>query len=147
MVTCCEELTHWKRLWCWEDWRQEKWVTKDEMVGCHYRFNGCDFEQAVGDSEEQGSLVCCNTGSQGVEHYWATEQQMYGKMQVSGFTEIIPLLCTSAILDQWSRVFLSWVSSGYSAWENGGLGILFPPWVPSGLTLLRVGVSYSGWWL
>ena len=29
------------------------------MVGCHYRlFNGHEFEQALGDGEGQGSLVC-----------------------------------------------------------------------------------------
>ena len=35
-------------------------MTEDEMVrGCH-RLNGHEFEQAPGDSEGQGSLVCCN---------------------------------------------------------------------------------------
>ena len=31
---------------------------KDEMVGWHPRFNGHKFEQTLGDSEGQGSLVC-----------------------------------------------------------------------------------------
>jgi len=35
-------------------------MTEDEMVGWHQRLNGCEFEQARGDSEGQGSLVCCN---------------------------------------------------------------------------------------
>ena len=35
-------------------------MTKDEMVGWHHRFNGHEFEQIPGDSEEQGSLACCN---------------------------------------------------------------------------------------
>jgi len=30
------------------------------MVGCHHRFNGHEFEQILGDSEGQGSLVCCS---------------------------------------------------------------------------------------
>ena len=30
------------------------------MVGWHHRLNGLDFEQAPGDSEGQGSLVCCS---------------------------------------------------------------------------------------
>ena len=30
------------------------------MVGWHYRLNGHEFEQTQGDSEEQGSLVCCS---------------------------------------------------------------------------------------
>ena len=30
------------------------------MVGWHHRLNGHEFEQAPGDSEGQGSLVCCS---------------------------------------------------------------------------------------
>ena len=44
-----------------KDWRQEeKGVTEDEMVGWHHRLNGHEFEQALRDSEGQGSLVCCS---------------------------------------------------------------------------------------
>ena len=30
------------------------------MVGWHYQLNGHEFEQTPGDSEGQGSLVCCS---------------------------------------------------------------------------------------
>ena len=30
------------------------------MFGWHHQFNGCEFEQTPGDSEGQGSLVCCS---------------------------------------------------------------------------------------
>ena len=30
------------------------------MVGWHHRLNGHEFEQAQGDDEEQGGLVCCS---------------------------------------------------------------------------------------
>ena len=30
------------------------------MVGWHHRLNGHEFEQTPGDSEGQGSLVCCS---------------------------------------------------------------------------------------
>ena len=44
-----------------KDWRQEeKGATEDEMVGWHLQLNGHEFEQAPGDSEGQGSLVCCS---------------------------------------------------------------------------------------
>ena len=43
-----------------KDWRQEKGMIEDEVVGCHRWLNGHEFEQALGDSEGQGSLVCCN---------------------------------------------------------------------------------------
>ena len=69
---------HWKD-WCWswssstlsrlitkdpaagKDWGQEeKGVTEDEMVEWHHWLNGDEFEQTPGDSEGQGSLVCCS---------------------------------------------------------------------------------------
>ena len=40
------------------DWGQEKGMTENEMVGCHYRLNGPEFEQTPGDSEGQRSLAC-----------------------------------------------------------------------------------------
>ena len=30
------------------------------MAGWHHRLEGHEFEQALGDGEGQGSLVCCN---------------------------------------------------------------------------------------
>ena len=33
-------------------------MTENERVGWHHRLKGCEFEQALGDSEGQGSLVC-----------------------------------------------------------------------------------------
>ena len=41
------ELTHWIRLWCWE----EKGTTEDEMAGWHHRLNGREFEQTLGESD------------------------------------------------------------------------------------------------
>ena len=35
-------------------------MTENEMVGWHHQRNGHEFEQALGDGEEQGSLVCCS---------------------------------------------------------------------------------------
>ena len=35
-------------------------MTEDRMVGWHYQLNGHEFEQAPGDIEGQGSLVCCS---------------------------------------------------------------------------------------
>ena len=55
-------------IWCWligkdpdagKDWRQEKETTEDEMVGWHHLFNRHECEQILGDTEGQGSLVCC----------------------------------------------------------------------------------------
>ena len=44
-----------------KDWRQEeKGVAENEMVGWHHRLNRHEFEQTLGDSKGQGSLVCCS---------------------------------------------------------------------------------------
>ena len=46
------------------------------MIELHHRLSGHEFEQTPGDSEGQGSLVCCSPwGSQKVEHDLAIEQK------------------------------------------------------------------------
>ena len=47
-------------------------MTEDEMVRWHHQLNGHEFEQAPGDSEGQGSLVCCSP--QGHKQSDMTEQ-------------------------------------------------------------------------
>ena len=42
-----------------KDWvQEEKGAIEDEMTGWHHWLNGQEFEQALGDGEGQGSLVC-----------------------------------------------------------------------------------------
>ena len=43
--------------------QKEKGTTEDEMVGWHHQLNGHEFEQALGASEGQGSMVCCSSWS------------------------------------------------------------------------------------
>ena len=40
--------------------RRTRQATEDEIVGWHHQLNGHEFEQTLGDSEGQGSLVCCS---------------------------------------------------------------------------------------
>ena len=35
-------------------------MAEDEMVEWHHQLNGHEFEQILGDSGGQGSLVCCS---------------------------------------------------------------------------------------
>ena len=49
-------------------------MTEDEMAGWHHRLNGHDFEQALGDSEGQGSLACCSLWGCRVRHNLVAEQ-------------------------------------------------------------------------
>ena len=53
-----------------KDWRQrEKGLAEGEMVRQHHRLNGHESEQTPGDSEGQGSLVCCSP--------WPTKSQTW----------------------------------------------------------------------
>ena len=40
--------------------KRRRGATEDEMVGWHHRLNAHEFEQTPGNSEGQGSLVCCS---------------------------------------------------------------------------------------
>ena len=40
--------------------QEEKGTTEDEMIQYHHRLNRDEFEQSLGDSKGQGSLVCCS---------------------------------------------------------------------------------------
>ena len=48
--------------------RRIRGATENEMVGWHHQLDGCEFEQAPGDSEGQGSLVCCSPWGCRVRH-------------------------------------------------------------------------------
>ena len=48
-------------------------MTEAEMVGWHHRLDGHEFEQALGDTEGQGSLARCSPW--GLKDSDTTEQQ------------------------------------------------------------------------
>ena len=61
LATWCEELTHWKRPWCWE--RLKAGGEGDDRGwdgGWHHRLNGHEFESTLGVGEGQGGLACCS---------------------------------------------------------------------------------------
>ena len=43
-----------------KDLKQEKGMKEDEIFGWHHWLNRPEFEQTLGDSKGQGSLVCCS---------------------------------------------------------------------------------------
>ena len=53
-------------------------MTEDEMVGWHHQLNGHEFEQTPGDTEEQGSLVCC--GPRGHKEWDMTEPLLHSNL-------------------------------------------------------------------
>ena len=55
LATSYEELTHWKRLWCWEGLGAGgEVVTEEEMAGWHHRLDGHESEwtPGAGDGRE-----------------------------------------------------------------------------------------------
>ena len=54
----------WKNWFTWKgpdagkDWRQEKGMTEDEMLGWHHWLDGHEFEQVPRVADGQGGLVC-----------------------------------------------------------------------------------------
>ena len=55
-------------------------MTEDELVGWHHRFNGHEFEQTLGDSYGQGSLVCCSPWGHKASN---TTERLNNKLKVS----------------------------------------------------------------
>ena len=58
-----EELTHWKRPWCWEWFKAGREGNKDEMVRWHHHLDGHESEQTPGVGDGQGGVVCCSPWS------------------------------------------------------------------------------------
>ena len=88
LVTWCKELTHWKRTQCWvrlkakgED-GDRGWVGwLDSII-----LNGHEFEQILGNSKRQMSLV--SMGLQRVGHDSATEQNYSGHFLVKAIRQL-----------------------------------------------------------
>ena len=74
MATWCKELTHWKRPWCWKDWREKKRAAEDEMIAS---LTQCTWIWAIFGkqwrTEEPGVLQ--SMGSQTVGHDLVTKWQ------------------------------------------------------------------------
>ena len=58
LSTWCQELTHWKRPWCWEILNAGG--EGNEIVGWHHQLDEHKFQQAPGGGDGQGNLVCCS---------------------------------------------------------------------------------------
>ena len=56
LATCCKELTHWKRPWCWERLKaKEEGETEDDMVGWHHWLNEHEFQPTPEIVEDRGT--------------------------------------------------------------------------------------------
>ena len=52
------------------------------MVGWHHRLNGHEFEQALGDGEGQGGLMCCSPWGHKKLDMTSEQQRRTGKLEV-----------------------------------------------------------------
>ena len=112
LATWCEELTHWKRSWCWKDWGQEeKGATEDEMVGWYHWLNGYEFEQTLGDSEGQGSLAYCSPwGCKELNMTWQLNN--HNNMIETVIYHVLSVVFSSI----WQNSWLNWGASQANYW-------------------------------
>ena len=54
----------------------------DQWIGWHHGLNGHEFETILGDSEGQGSPVCCSPWDCRVRHGLVTEQEQHKLMRI-----------------------------------------------------------------
>ena len=88
----CKELTHWKRLWCWERLKAKgEGTAEDGMVRYHHRLNG--YEQIPGDSGGQRSLECCSPWG----HKSQTWPSTWATMNIKRFypRQVVPMVKNS----------------------------------------------------
>ena len=57
----CEELTHWKRPWCWERLKAKEGDDRGWNDWMDHQLNGHEFEQALIVGNGEGSLACCSS--------------------------------------------------------------------------------------
>ena len=81
-------------------------MKEDEMVGWHHQLNGLEFEQTLGDSEGQGSLVGCSPW--GCKESDTTEQL---SKQLSKKTKILISIYLNSLLKNYSA-FLTCFATG-----------------------------------
>ena len=91
-----------------KNWGQEEkgTTTEDEMVAWHHQLNGHEFEKAPGDSEGQGSLVCCSPWGRRARHDRVAEQQQDSIISQPaeerhvGPSRVIPASCLKETLSE-----------------------------------------------
>ena len=86
-----------------KDWRQEKGMIGDEVVGWHHQLDGDEFEQALGICDRQWSLVCCSP--------WGRKSQI----QLSNWTEL-KTKAKKESLSRWGKVIDRCSAEGEIKW-------------------------------
>ena len=133
LATWCEELTHLKRLWCWE--RLKVGGAEDDrgwMAGWHHRLDGLEFERTPGVGDGQRGLACCN--SWGLKESDMTEWLDWTELNGAGKQWRI---CFPRLVGEKGKrkkcLFLAWWSLLCFFWGSRTCvlkGLLFPHLLP-----------------
>ena len=99
-----------------KNWSQEH--TEDELVGWHHQLNGREFEQSLGDDEQQRSLAWCSPRGHKESHTTGWLNNCRGM-----FDGRIPTCCLSWVLRPSSSGTERCSQGLRSLWE-AGLGLL-----------------------
>ena len=77
-----------------KNWRWEKEVTEDEMVGWHHWLDGHKSEQILGVGGGQGSLVCCSPWGRKKSYTaeWLNWTELYSGSPLEAAPIITPIL-------------------------------------------------------
>ena len=91
MVTWCEQLTHWKRTWCWEKLKAER----EEGVrgGDGWMASPMQWTwtwASPGDGEGQGELACCHPAGHKESHMTGQQNNNNNMWDLSSLTSIKP---------------------------------------------------------
>ena len=98
---------------------------EDEMVRWHHQLTGHEFEQTLGDSESQGSPVCCfSWGSQEVGQDLMTEQQQNCFLPAPPKFGSVSVPVTHAA---GTAMCLQWLSPSGQVWLGGSGQLIHQP--------------------
>ena len=84
-----------------KDWRQEKGMTEDEMVGWYHWLNRHEFEQALGVGDGQASLACCSPWVVDRQAWRAAVHGLWSQTRLrdwTDWTELFTLCCCAYLL-------------------------------------------------
>ena len=75
----------------------------------HHRLNGHEFEQTLGDTEGQGSLVCGSPGKE-LDATWLLNIVLFGLTHFVGMSSLVILLSTTLEIDMSSHTLTNFLA-------------------------------------
>ena len=100
-----------------KDWRrEEKGPTEDETVGWPHWLNEHDFEQTPGDSEGEGSLVCCSPWGckESDTTEWPNNNNSLRYLVWAQRTRTFSVSCLRFFLKHLKNYFVLWIGNPFT---------------------------------